>query len=186
MNPSSAHSLCSRVRWLKGRILVLRYSCNSKFRYQNTCSFPSLYCTVQCRQCLQVPILTIEGHWLRCSCLKKISYFAHQIVVFFHTEVVTKQWKAASNVKWFDKEWYHFAWYQQWLPCLSGTILSVQTKPLIVFCFVFLTPFYQKKKKIRGLWMLGTCLFLKFYMCHLISVFCHFCKEKTPFYLFFV
>lgn len=54
-----------------------------------------------------------------------------------------------------------------------------------VFFFFFFLPFYQKKKEIRGLWMLGTCLFLKFYMCHLISVLCHFCKEKTPFYLFF-
>lgn len=27
-------------------MLVLRYSCNSEFRYQNTCSF-SVYCTVQ-------------------------------------------------------------------------------------------------------------------------------------------
>lgn len=54
-----------------------------------------------------------------------------------------------------------------------------------VFFFFFFLPFYQKKKEIRGLWMLGTCLFLKFYMCHLISVLCNFCKEKTPFYLFF-
>lgn len=43
---SSAYSLCSRVRWLKHSILVLRYVCNCEFRYQNTCSFSSLY-TVQ-------------------------------------------------------------------------------------------------------------------------------------------
>ena len=70
-------------------------------------------------------------------------------------------------------------WYQMWLPRLFGAILSVQTKPWIVFLFCFSFPRFIKRNEIRGLWMLGTCLFFKFYMCHLISVLCHFCKEKN-------
>lgn len=94
LNLSSASSLCSRVRWLKGSVLVLRYSYHSEFRYQNTCSFPSLYPVLyNVFQCLQVPILTIAGHWLkeekRCSCLKKVSLILHiGLWCFFHAEVV--------------------------------------------------------------------------------------------------
>lgn len=43
----------------------------------------------------------------------------------------------------------------------------------------------QKKKNnvIRGLWMLGTCLFFKFYICHLISVI--FVKKKKHHFIYF-
>lgn len=52
-------------------------------------------------------------------------------------------------------------------------------------CF-FISPLVLSEIEIRGLWMTGTCLFLKFYMSLISVVFfpCHFCKEKKNTTLF--
>lgn len=149
--------------------------------------FFSLYCTVTFffSNASKCPFWLKNGIDLkkRCSCFgkKKNSYFAHQIV-FFHAEVG----KIPKYHTFGQRD--HIAWYQTWLPCHSGTILSVQTKPLIMFVFLFLPWFYQKLKLEDCEWQVHVYFWNS--TCHW-SVLSSFLvifvkKKKTPLYLFFV
>ena len=75
--------------------------------------------------------------------------------------------------------------------CLASLELFILYKWSLQSCFFFLPPFYQKKNEVRGLWMLGTCLFFEILhvssdQCSLSFFSCHFCKEKKHHFIYFL